>query len=263
MTDRLSPWWQPHVHADRRPLLLARNRIVAGIRQWFEAREFVEADCGALQGSPGNEAHLHAFATRMIGPDGTSHARYLHTSPEFACKKLLAAGETRLFSLAKVYRNRERTDLHAPEFTMLEWYRAREGYRSVMADCIELLRLGARSVGTDRLRYKHRTADPFRDPEFLTVAEAFRSINDNDRDILSHAGVLVAIVQQNCFRSSSNCRAAPFCAILGDPDRGEGSQQQRLIADLCRGIPARIYEDRPFETAAVPARHDMGNAAAL
>jgi hypothetical protein len=96
-----------------------------------------------------------------------------------------------------------------------------------------------------------------------TVAEAFRSINDNDRDILSHAGVLVAIVQQYCFRPCSNCRAAPFCAILGDPDRGEGSQQQRLIADLCRGMPARIYEDRPFETAAVPARHDMGNAAAL
>lgn len=180
MTDRPSPWWQPHVHADRRPLLLARNRIAAGIRQWFEAQEFVEADCGALQVSPGNEAHLHAFATRMIGPDGTNHTRYLHTSPEFTCKKLLAAGETRLFSLAKVYRNRERTDLHAPEFTMLEWYRAREDYRSVMADCIELLRLGARSVGTDRLRYKDRTADPFRDPEYLTVAEAFRRHADVD-----------------------------------------------------------------------------------
>ncbi|MBL8893945.1 MAG: EF-P lysine aminoacylase GenX, partial [Rhizobiales bacterium] len=166
--------WQPHIHADRRPLLLARNRIVSGVRQWFEGQEFVEADCGALQVSPGNEAHLHAFATEMIGPDRTRQTRYLHTSPEFACKKLLAAGEARLFSLAKVYRNRERTALHAPEFTMLEWYRAREGYRVVMADCIELLRLAARTVGAGHLRYKDRSVDPFLDPEYLTVAEAFR-----------------------------------------------------------------------------------------
>lgn len=174
MTDRPSPWWQPHIHADRRPLLLARNRIVSGVRQWFEGQEFVEADCGALQVSPGNEAHLHAFATEMIGPDGVRQMRYLHTSPEFACKKLLAAGETRLFSLAKVYRNRERTALHAPEFTMLEWYRAREDYRVVMTDSIELLRLAARKVGSDKLRYKDRSADPLLDPEYLTVAEAFR-----------------------------------------------------------------------------------------
>lgn len=174
MNTRASPWWQPHVHADRRPMLLARNRIVAAIRHWFDQRDFVEADCGALQVSPGNEAHLHGFATDMIGPDAKHQTRYLHTSPEFACKKLLAAGEMRLFSLAKVYRNRERTALHAPEFTMLEWYRARENYRLVMADCIELLRLAARTVGTDRLRFKDRTADPHLDPEYLTVAQAFQ-----------------------------------------------------------------------------------------
>ncbi|MBL8906776.1 MAG: EF-P lysine aminoacylase GenX [Rhizobiales bacterium] len=183
MTDCPSPWWQPQAHADRRPVLLARNRIVSDIRQWFAAQDFVEADCGALQVSPGNEAHLHAFATEMIGPDGTRQTRYLHTSPEFACKKLLAAGETRLFSLAKVYRNRERTALHAPEFTMLEWYRAREDYRVVMADCIELLRLAARSVGAGRLRCKDREVDPFLEPEYLTVAEAFR--RDTGVDLLA------------------------------------------------------------------------------
>jgi len=174
MSDQPSPWWQPHVHADRRPLLLARNRIVAAVRHWFELRDFIEADCGALQVSPGNEAHLHAFATEMIGPDATRQTRYLHTSPEFACKKLLAAGETRLFSLVKVYRNRERTALHAPEFTMLEWYRARQDYRVVMADCIELLRLAARGAGVERLRFKERAVDPSVEPEYLTVAEAFR-----------------------------------------------------------------------------------------
>jgi lysyl-tRNA synthetase class 2 len=174
MTDRPSPWWQPHIHADRRPLLLARTRIVSGVRQWFEGQDFIEADCSALQVSPGNEAHLHAFATEMISPDGARQTRYLHTSPEFACKKLLAAGETRLFSLAKVYRNRERTALHAPEFTMLEWYRADADYRIVMVDCVDLLRLAARTVGTDRLRFRDRMVDPFLEPEHLTVADAFR-----------------------------------------------------------------------------------------
>ena len=105
---------------------MARNRIVAGFRQWFDARGFLEVDCAALQVSPGNETHLHAFATDLIQPDGSHERRYLHTSPEFACKKLLAAGETRIFNLGHVFRNRERTLTHSPEFTMLEWYRANE-----------------------------------------------------------------------------------------------------------------------------------------
>src|SRR5262245_58842686 len=108
-----SPWWDRSVHADRRPLLLARARIRDAIRRYFAEREFVEVECGALQVSPGNEAHLHAFATARIAPDGTAFPLYLHTSPEFACKKLLAAGERRIFTLAPVYRNRERGSLHA------------------------------------------------------------------------------------------------------------------------------------------------------
>jgi lysyl-tRNA synthetase class 2 len=173
MTESPSPWWQPHIHADRRPILLARNRIVAAVRGWFAARDFVEADCGALQASPGNEAHLHAFATEWIMPDGSRQPRYLHTSPEFAAKKLLAAGEERLFSLAKVYRNRESGPLHAPEFTMLEWYRVRVPYAQVMEDTIALMRLAAKTAGVDRLRYKDHAIDPEREPERLRVADAF------------------------------------------------------------------------------------------
>ena len=89
MTGR-SPWWDRGVHEDRRPLLLARGRIRDAVRRYFMDRGFIEVECGALQVSPGNETHLHAFATERIGPDGTRTLRYLHTSPEFACKKLLA-----------------------------------------------------------------------------------------------------------------------------------------------------------------------------
>ena len=122
MTDQTeTPWWDPDRHAGRRPLLLARNRIQSAIRDWLGAQDFLEIDPGALAISPGNEAHLHGFATQQIGNDGHPRRMYLHTSPEFAMKKLLAAGETRIFALSHVWRNRERGALHSPEFTMLEW----------------------------------------------------------------------------------------------------------------------------------------------
>src|SRR5258708_14199997 len=119
-----SPFWTSRRHADRRPFLLARSRIVAALRGWFEANGFVEVEPAALQVSPGNETHLHAFATELVSPGGTRVRRYLHTSPEFAMKKLLPAGETRIFTFARVFRNREAGALPAPEVTMLELYRA-------------------------------------------------------------------------------------------------------------------------------------------
>jgi len=176
MTDKSpvsSPFWASHVHADRRPLLLARSRIVAALRAWFAASGFVEVETGALAVSPGNEAHLHAFATALAGPDGATVPLYLRTSPEFACKKLLAAGEPRIVEFAKVFRNRERGALHAPEFTMVEWYRAGESYGSLMADCAALLREAAQAAGTWHFSFRGRSADAFAEPERLSVAEAF------------------------------------------------------------------------------------------
>src|SRR5919109_886784 len=168
-----SPWWAPHLHADRRPLLLARSRIQTAVRQWFEAHGFFEVETAALQVSPGNEAHLHAFATEAVAPDGRRSALYLRTSPEFACKKLLAAGERRIFEFARVFRNRERGDLHHPEFTLVEWYRAEQSYEVTMADCAALIAGAAEAAGTKRLSFRGRTADPFAEPDRLSVAEAF------------------------------------------------------------------------------------------
>ncbi len=169
-----SSWWRPHRHADRRPLLLARNRIQAAVRVWLAAQDFIEVDPAALAISPGNEAHLHGFATTAIGNDGEALPRYLHTSPEFAMKKLLAAGETRIAAFAHVWRNRERGALHSPEFTMLEWYRVDEPYDTLMADCTALLRLAAETAGTPLLRFRNRLCDPFLTPQRLSVAEAFQ-----------------------------------------------------------------------------------------
>ena len=174
MTQKCAPWWRPDVHADRRGFLLTRNRVTAAVRQFFNARGFLEVECGALQVSPSNETHLHAFATEMILPDGSRAPRYLHTSPEFSCKKLLAAGETRIFDLARVYRNRERTRLHAPEFTMVEWYRVRDTYEVVMRDCIDLIRDAALTAGVRELNHREAWCDPFAAPEYLAVGQAFK-----------------------------------------------------------------------------------------
>ena len=173
MTAPRSPWWDKGLHEDRRPFLMARARIREAARRFFEAADFVEVECGALQVSPGNEAHLHAFATEWIAPSGAPVPLYLHTSPEFACKKLLAAGERRIFTLASVYRNRERGALHAPEFTMLEWYRAGESYDAVIEDSLALARLAAQVTG-EHLRFRGRECDPFAAPERLPIADAFK-----------------------------------------------------------------------------------------
>ncbi len=140
------------------------------VRHWMMERDFIEVDVPALQLSPGNEAHLHAFETRLIHNDGSTSPRYLHTSPEFHCKKLLAAGEERIFFLGHVFRNRERTATHAPEFTMLEWYRAGAPYTKVIEDTIEIVRLAGKIPFT----WRGRVCDPSAEIEWLTVSEGFQ-----------------------------------------------------------------------------------------
>lgn len=133
------PWWHPDELARRRPFLEARTRVMAAVRQFFAARDFVEVETPILQISPGMEVHLQPFATPLNAPfEATAAPRYLHTSPEFAMKKLLAGGVPRLYQVARVFRNGERSDTHHPEFTMLEWYRAGATWED-LADDLEAL----------------------------------------------------------------------------------------------------------------------------
>ena len=168
-----SPWWSAARYADIRPFLTARSAITRALRAWFDEQGFTEVETSVLQVSPGNETHLHAPRTELSRADGGRVTRYLRTSPEFACKKLLAAGEERIFELARVFRDRERGDLHLPEFTMLEWYRANAGYDAVIADTIVVIAHAAQATGIGRFSFRGRSADPFVEPELLTVAGAF------------------------------------------------------------------------------------------
>ncbi|HEV7335587.1 MAG TPA: EF-P lysine aminoacylase EpmA [Bosea sp. (in: a-proteobacteria)] len=210
MNENPPPFWRPDIHADRRPALMARGRVKAALRRWFEARDFVEVEAALLQVSPGNETHLHGFRTVFLDDGGTEHPYYLNTSPEFAAKKLLAAGERRIFDFARVFRNRERTALHHPEFTMLEWYRVGESYEALMQDCAALLAEAARAAGVSRLLWRGAEVDPFAEPERLTLAEAFTR----------HAGIdLMATIA------------------------GDGATDREALAQQARGAGIRLAED--------------------
>ena len=189
---------------------MLRNRIVSAIRDWFAARDFVEVDPAALQVSPGNEAHLHAFATHALDAAGASRPLYLHTSPEFACKRLLAAGETQLFSLGHVFRNRERGALHHPEFAMLEWYRADVPYDAVIDDTAALIRLAVEIAGAKTVSFRDRVCDPFAEPERISVADCFASFAGID---------LLATISP------------------------EGGTDRDALADACRTAGIRIAHD--------------------
>lgn len=161
MTD-LDPktWWHPDAIARRLPYLKERARIIATLRAFFLDRDFLEVDTPILQVSPGLEPHLRAFSTTLEQPfETTGSPRYLHTSPEFAMKKLLAGGLPRIFQMTKVFRNGERAENHHPEFTMLEWYRAGATYTDLMDDVEALLAAVGEARPTQR----------------LTVAEAFQA----------------------------------------------------------------------------------------
>lgn len=173
-----SQWWTAGRYRDRKPFLQGRGAIVSALKGWFETQGFTEVETGILQVSPGNETHLHAPAANLRSPSGEVSRRYLRTSPEFACKKLLAAGENRIVEFARVFRDRERGALHLTEFTMLEWYRANASYDAVMADCMAVIEHAARATGIGKFSYRGKDADPFLKPEMLTVADAFRRYAD-------------------------------------------------------------------------------------
>jgi elongation factor P--(R)-beta-lysine ligase len=117
------PAWHPESFAGRLPFLHRRAALTRAVRGFFEGRSYTEVETPYAVPVPGEEVHLRPFATRRDHPDGTPEDLWLHTSPEFAMKRLLVAGSGPIFQFARVWRNGEGSALHAAEFTMLEWYR--------------------------------------------------------------------------------------------------------------------------------------------
>ena len=239
--------WTPRIHAERRPMLLVRGAIVRALRDYFAELNFVEVETPALQVSPGNEIHIQAFATELAYAGRRDH-RFLRTSPEFACKKLLAAGEPRIVEFARVFRNGERGPLHHPEFTMLEWYRARvqEPYEVLMDDCMAVIARAAKTAGSRRFNWHERTADPFASPERSTVADAFAR----------HAGIdLLATLTGSTPDRGQLAARASAAGDATDDDDSWGDIFSRVMAERIEphlGLGrATVLDEYPAELSAL------------
>jgi lysyl-tRNA synthetase class 2 len=211
-----APPWRPDQFARRAPFLKARGAILTALRAWFGQNGFVEVDTPALQISPGVEAHLRAFTTTLEEPFGLgARQMFLHTSPEYAMKKLLAAGVPRLFQIGHVWRNEARSPVHHPEFTMIEWYAVSEDQNVLMTQCADLVRAALAAVPHDLSRgcltFGTQTADPTGPFERVTMAEAYARYAEID--LLATLGADGSPIPRALLAA---CRAGGIAAADGD-----------------------------------------------
>lgn len=167
-------WWEPHNFERKRSFLEKRMKLIRAVRAHFDDQGFWEVETPILQVSPVMDTHILALKTDLKGVDlKYDKTLYLHTSPEFAMKKLMVAGVRDLYQICHVFRNADHSRVHSREFTMIEWYRTGVRYQKIMQDCIDLLRHCAEAIGTKTYTHRDRTADPFADWQMLSVAQAF------------------------------------------------------------------------------------------
>ncbi len=233
--------------SDRLPLLRRRNLLLRGVRAFFEARGYLEVETPCLVPTPGEEVHLRPFRTVLERPDGGTQPVWLHTSPEFAMKRIVAATGLPVFQLARVWRNGEDGALHAPEFTMLEWYRPGADLDSLMDETEALLQRLLPPVlewGGVRVRLDGRF-------ERLTMADAFRR----------HVGVDLLATQDDAHALANGAGVAL---------RGGETWEDLFFRLLLERVEPAIGRDRPtFLThwpasqAALARRDPVDHRAAL
>lgn len=146
--------------------LVARHRARRAVRAFLDARDYIEIEAPLLVVSPGLEPHLDSFEVPTGGP-----RRYLHTSPEYALKRLLGDGFERLYSLGPCFRDEPSADTHSPEFTMLEWYRVGLDLAGLMDETEQLIAEACRAVHGGTRAGALDLTPPF---ERLSVRAAFR-----------------------------------------------------------------------------------------
>ncbi|MBU0859321.1 MAG: EF-P lysine aminoacylase GenX [Alphaproteobacteria bacterium] len=255
MTKTTSPWWHPDRFARQRPYLETRMRVIKAIRAFFDAQGFAEVETPVLQVCPVMDTHIHGFGTDLIGVDLQFKKRlYLHTSPEFAMKKLLVAGMPAIYQICHVFRNAEGSTRHSPEFTMLEWYRAGAGYDEIAADTVGLLRACAQAAGVTHFRYKDFACDAFAEAEYLSVRDAFVKYAGIDLDLyLTDRDGFAAVIAAQGIR-------------VADDDRWDDLffrvMAEKIEPVLGMSVPT-ILKDYPISMASLarPCPHDPRYAA--
>jgi elongation factor P--(R)-beta-lysine ligase len=213
-------------HVPARRILEARKRMNDVIRRFFDERGLLEVETPIAVVSPGLEPHLFAFETKEIGPDARAETLYLHTSPEYAMKRMLGRGLGSIYQLARVFRNGERSRTHAPEFTMLEWYRQPGKLGEIIDDAAALIAEVARAVG-----------GPWRPARVdrLSVSEAFSRVGLGDPLAFDDAAELARALRVSP-RAGDSWDDVFFRAFL---DRVEPTFAGDAVTIL-HGYPARM-----------------------
>lgn len=191
-------WYHPYNFDKKKPYLLKRMALVKAVRSYFDNLGFLEVETPILQVCPTMDTHIHGFKTELLNLDRTYKADfYLHTSPEFAMKKLMVAGIEQLYQICHVFRNAEGSRLHSPEFTMIEWYRAHAGYEEIMADCINLFRHCAKELDISHYEFQGKRCDPFAEWQKITVEQAFKQmVNINLSDYLEDISAFARVIKE-------------------------------------------------------------------
>jgi lysyl-tRNA synthetase class 2 len=162
--------------------LRKRHRALQAIRAFFDGQGFVEVETPAIVRSPGLEVHLDAFEVL-----GAGAPRFLHTSPEYHMKRLLAGGMERIYQLGKAFRRGELGHQHQPEFCMLEWYRRDAGSTEMMRDTEQLVAAAAQALcGGTTIPARGTPVEVAPPWQRITVREAFREHGGVDVDTLLH-----------------------------------------------------------------------------
>jgi lysyl-tRNA synthetase class 2 len=223
------PAWHPESLAARLPFLRRRTLLTRATRAFFAAGGFTEVETPYAVAAPGEEVHVRALATTRTRPDGSQERLFLHTSPEFAMKRLLVAQSGPIFQLARTWRDGEGGDLHAAEFTMLEWYAPGAGMDALIAQTEAYLRavlppvVTCRGITTDLQQF-----------ERLTVAEAFQR----------HVGADLLATAED---------AAGLATAAGTTLRAEESWEDLFFRLLLERIEPHLGRDHPTFLTHYPA----------
>ena len=143
--------WRPSASIET---LLLRANVLAKIRRFFAERNILEVETPLLSTSTISDPNLHSISAHHHQPGAqNSQTLYLQTSPEFAMKRLLAAGSGSIYQICKAFRDEECGNLHQPEFTMLEWYRIDFDHHTLMNEMDEFLNFILSTPKAERLSY--------------------------------------------------------------------------------------------------------------
>jgi len=240
-------WWNPSHFSQKIPHLAMRRRLMQAVRGFFDSATFWEVETPALQACPTFDTHIHAFQTDLLGCDlQKERGLYLHTSPEFAMKKLMVAGVPKLYQICHAFRNGEGSRLHSPEFTLLEWYRADTDYTSMMADCEVLLRHCAEKLEIKTYRFGGDEANPFKPWQKISVCAAFERYADMTlTDVLDDTDGFAGLLRAHGIRCAEGD---------GWDDLFFRVMAEKIEPHLGRDVPCILY-DYPVSMAALSRRN--------